>query len=710
VRRLSEFILRHRLLIVLLWICLAGAGGATVGMMQGRLALNSPLPGQPAFVASARIATLYHTGGPAAPVVVVTTLPGRLTVASPGVRAELGRLFAAAGADGNRVVSYASTGDRAFTGDGGRVAYALVFTPPPSLSAPSPAQRVAAMLKPPPPGWRTGVTGIPVLSAAGTSGAGLSLAAEIVIGGLGALLVLAWVYASFLAIIPLLTAIPGIMATFLVILGITYVTPVVFFMEYIVGLIGLGIAIDYSLLMVTRWREERARGADNRAAVMAAMGSAGRAIVFSGVVVTVGLAAMAILPVPFLRTVGLVCALIPLFSVAVALTLLPVLLDTIGPRLDWPHRYTGRTASRGWTAWARGVIRARWLAALAGLVILVAVASPARHLVIGDAPARSLSQAGPAHAALDTLTSAGVPTGVLTPIEVLTTGAAAPGVARSLARLPGVVTAVAPATPGYHAAGTALVDVLPAAEPSYATGQSTIAAVRRAVAGDAGVLGIGGYGTIMVDFRGAVYGSFPLLLAVILLCSFVLLVRAFRSVLLPLKAVLLNVLSVGAVYGVMVFVWQEGHGTRALWGLPGTGAVTTWVPLFTFAFLFGLSMDYEVFLLSRMREAHDRGASTDEAIVEGLGRTGRLITSAAIILFLAQISLTTIPFTDVKVFATGMGAGILLDATVFRCLLVPAMVSLMGRWNWWLPRPLAWLLRVPEATPPAAQPASQSVT
>jgi RND superfamily putative drug exporter len=442
VRRLSEFILRHRLLIVLLWICLAGAGGATVGMMQGRLALNSPLPGQPAFVASARIATLYHTGGPAAPVVVVTTLPGRLTVASPGVRAELGRLFAAAGADGNRVVSYASTGDRAFTGDGGRVAYALVFTPPPSLSAPSPAQRVAAMLKPPPPGWRTGVTGIPVLSAAGTSGAGLSLAAEIVIGGLGALLVLAWVYASFLAIIPLLTAIPGIMATFLVILGITYVTPVVFFMEYIVGLIGLGIAIDYSLLMVTRWREERARGADNRAAVMAAMGSAGRAIVFSGVVVTVGLAAMAILPVPFLRTVGLVCALIPLFSVAVALTLLPVLLDTIGPRLDWPHRYTGRTASRGWTAWARGVIRARWLAALAG----------------------------PAHAALDTLTSAGVPTGVLTPIEVLTTGAAAPGVARSLARLPGVVTAVAPATPGYHAAGTALVDVLPLPSPATQPG------------------------------------------------------------------------------------------------------------------------------------------------------------------------------------------------------------------------------------------------
>jgi RND superfamily putative drug exporter len=132
--------------------------------------------------------------------------------------------------------------------------------------------------------------------------------------------------------------------------------------------------------------------------------------------------------------------------------------------------------------------------------------------------------------------------------------------------------------------------------------------------------------------------------------------------------------------------------------------VTTWVPLFTFAFLFGLSMDYEVFLLTRMREAHDRGASTDEAITEALGRTGRLITSAALILFLAQVSLSTIPFTDVKVFATGMGVGILLDATVVRCLLVPALVSLMGQWNWWLPGPLSRSMRPPARGASAAVP------
>jgi putative drug exporter of the RND superfamily len=698
--RLSGYVLRHRMLVVLTWLVLTIAGGLTVGTMQARLALTVPLPDEPGFVASARIAALYHNGGSAAPTVIVATLPPGETAASPGARAQLGALFARAENAGYQVVSYASTGDRAFTAAGGRLAYALVFTPPATSSkAPSADGRIAALMSgAAPPGWTIGVTGIPALSAAGASaGSGLSLAAEIIVGGAGALLVLAWVFASFLAIVPLLMAIPVIMAAFLAILGITYATPVVFFMEYIVGLIGLGIAIDYSLLVITRWREERARGASNRAAVQAATATAGRAIAFSGGVVTIGLAAMALLPVPFLRTVGLVCALIPLLSVGAGVTLLPVLLDTIGPQLDWPHRRTDKTASRAWTAWARGAVRARWAAAVAGLAILVVIALPALHLVIGDAPARALARTGPAHAALAELASAGVPTGVLAPVEVLATPSAAPAVAGRLARVPGVVTAVAPAGPAFRAGGTALVDVLPVGEPSYAAGQATIAAIRGAASTDRGVLGVGGYGTVMVDFRHAVYGSFPLLLTVVMVCSFLLLVVVFRSLLLPLKAVLLNLLSTGAVYGVMVFVWQDGHGTRALWGLPGTGAVTTWVPLFTFAFLFGLSMDYEVFLLSRIREAYDGEADTDKAVEVGLGRTGRLITSAALILFLTQVSLSTIPFTDVKVFATGMGAGILLDATVIRCLLVPALVSLMGRWNWWLPAPLARLLPAPRA-------------
>src|SRR6202011_2042020 len=190
------------------------------------------------------------------------------------------------------------------------------------------------------------------------------------------------------------------------------------------------------------------------------------------------------------------------------------------------------------------------------------------------------------------------------------------------------------------------------------------------------------------------------MIALIALVTFILLARAFRSLLLPLKAVVLNVISVGAAWGVLDLVWQKGHGSHLIWGIPATGSVTAWIPLMVFAFLFGLSMDYEVFILSRMREEFDATGSTDTAVVRGIGRTGRLVTSAALILFLAFMSLAAGPDTDVKVLATGLAAGILLDATVIRALLVPAVISLFGRWNWWLPHLPARLLRVEPSLPP----------
>ena len=166
--------------------------------------------------------------------------------------------------------------------------------------------------------------------------------------------------------------------------------------------------------------------------------------------------------------------------------------------------------------------------------------------------------------------------------------------------------------------------------------------------------------------------------------------------------------SVGAAWGVLDFVWQRGHGSHLIWGIPATGSVTAWIPLMVFAFLFGLSMDYEVFILSRMREEFDATGSTDTAVIRGIGRTGRLVTSAAIILFLAFTALASGPDTDVKVLATGLAAGILLDATVIRALLVPAVVSLFGRWNWWLPERPARLLRVEPSLPPRTAPAPDS--
>jgi RND superfamily putative drug exporter len=214
-----------------------------------------------------------------------------------------------------------------------------------------------------------------------------------------------------------------------------------------------------------------------------------------------------------------------------------------------------------------------------------------------------------------------------------------------------------------------------------------------------GVIGSTGLGQAQIDFLHAVYGNFPLMLAVIAVLTFILLARAFRSLLLPIKAIVLNLLSLAATLGAMVLFWQYGHGSKAIFNIHATGAITFWIPLMVFAFLFGLSMDYEVFILSRIREEYDGSRSTDAAVVEGIGRTGRLVTCAALILFLAFAALASGPGTDLKTLATGLGIGILLDATIVRSLLVPSLVSLFGRWNWYLPEWAAKILRVEPSVP-----------
>ncbi len=212
--------------------------------------------------------------------------------------------------------------------------------------------------------------------------------------------------------------------------------------------------------------------------------------------------------------------------------------------------------------------------------------------------------------------------------------------------------------------------------------------------------GVGGVGAALDDYNSSVYDRAPLLVGVLVLVTFLLLVRSFRSVLLPLKAVLLNLVSVAATFGGMVLFWQHGYGSEQVFGTPATGAITYYVPVLVFAFLYGLSMDYEVFILSRMREEYDRSGSTERAVVDGMRHTGRLVTSAAMIMFLALLSLASSPQTDLKVFATALGFGILLDAVIVRALLVPALVAIAGKWNWWLPSRRPAEVPVPRQTRP----------
>jgi putative drug exporter of the RND superfamily len=536
------------------------------------------------------------------------------------------------------------------------------------------------------------VTGFDALQnqTGGSNGPGVFL--ESLFGGLGALVVLAFVFASLLAFVPLLMAIVSIMTTFLVLWGVSTFTDVSMIVEFLVALIGLGVAIDYSLLVVVRWREERAHGHEGDEAVVRAMATAGRAVVFSGTTVAIGLLAMVVLPLPFLRSIGFAGMLIPLVSVIVASTLLPIVLVKVGHRLDWPHVRSDDKASRSWTAWARLVVRRRWVAAGAAAVILAALVVAATHLQPGTANANTLSKQGDAHTGLVQLEQSGIGAGALQPIEILAPQSDAARVAATVSGVPGVHGAVAPTSPQWQRAGTAVIDAFPLADGSTSAGRATITAVRTAAHTVGSSVRVGGIGAENSDFVSAIYGSFPLMIALIAVLTFLLLARAFRSLLLPLKAVVLNVISVAAAWGVITLVWQEGHGSSLLWGIAATHSVTAWIPLMVFAFLFGLSMDYEVFILARMREEFDRSRSTDSAVVQGIGRTGRLVTSAALILFLAFVSMASGPETDVKVFATGLAAGILLDATVIRALLVPAVVSLLGRWNWWLPaRPARWL-------------------
>ena len=699
--RLTGIVLRHKLLVVLAWLVIVVAGLATISSATGALSYNFSIPGQ-SFKTDSTIQRLYHNGGFQNPPVVLTATVPPGTAAGPATLAEVARLFAAAAraVPGSRLADQATTGDTHFSRAGGMASFALVFTPtgPDGSPAPDPAVpmgRVLSVLAP--SGWQTGVTGQAQLEAGTSSGKGTSTLTEILLGGLGALLVLAFVFASFIALLPLLMAAVAIPTTFLLVYALTRFTSVNFIVQYLIALIGLGVAIDYSLLVVTRWREERAGGLDNEAAVSAAMASAGRAVVFSGTTVAISLLALVALPVAFLRGIGLAAFFIPLTTVAVAITLLPVLLATIGPKVDHLRLRHEVHASRPWTGWARLVLRHRTAALIGGLLVVTALVIPLFSLHLGEPSSKALAQGSPAQVALARLESSGIPSGILTPIDVLTTAGRADAVAGQVRQIPGVYAAFA----SPPVAGTGLVEILPIGEPSSAAGAATVDSVRHALTGQPGVIGVGGQGASDADFINAVYGSFPLMLTLIALVTLVLLTRAFRSLVLAAKAVIFNLASLGMAYGVMVLVWQQGYGSNALWGIPATGSITVYVPLLAFAFLFGLSMDYEVFILSRIREEYDATGSTDEAVVRGIGRTGRLVTSAALILFLAFLALSSTPETAVKILATALGAGILLDAVVIRSLLVPSLIGVLGRWNWWLP---AWAARILRVSPSAPVP------
>ncbi|WP_432840755.1 MMPL family transporter [Dactylosporangium sp. CA-092794] len=708
--RLSTWVTRHRLMVGLLWLAITAVGLVVAPSVSGRL-VGGGTVNSPAVIANEQIGKQYAGAG-SNPGVIVLDLPAGTTVTSAGMPARLLAVDAALAkaTPPVRTLSFAATGSQTLVGSGGRSTVVLVY--PPANGADVDADAVSAL---------TGAAraAAPDLTVHGTSLKALedgkparqgnsTVLSELAIGVLGALIVLAWVFGSFLALLPIIMALVSVLTMQLLVYGLSYLMPssqpLHPAVQYIVALLGLGLSIDFSLLVVNRWREERAAGKSNDDAVRSAMVRAGHAVWFSGLTASLGLFALTVIPNSVVRGIGISGLFIPSTATLVALTLLPVVLSAAGPRLDRPRRRSSGRASRFWTAWTRQVIRHRVAAAVLGLGILAGLAGVASTITVAGPASTALAGGGPATDGLHALQADGFPGGTLTTVPVYLLDAAdAPGVAAALDSVSSVRGAVTSTAPAWTRDGTALVVVIPQHEVGSSQGGTSLDDIRRTVPREAMV---GGEGAVDVDQVNSTYGSFPLLFAVVALVTFVLLARGLRSILLPLKAVLLNALSVAASYGLLVLVFQHGIGMRLLWGSNTYGSIDKMAPVLIFGFLFGVSMDYEVFILSRVREAYERTGSTPGSIVEGLSRTGRLVTSAALILCLALGSLSMADDITVREIAAGLAAGVLLDAVVVRMLLLPALVSLFGAANWWMPAWTARLLRLPKSgPPPAASPA-----
>jgi RND superfamily putative drug exporter len=418
---------------------------------------------------------------------------------------------------------------------------------------------------------------------------------------------------------------------------------------------------------------------------------------FSGTVASLGLFALIVVPNSLVRGIGIAGLFIPSSATLVALTLLPAVLSAVGPRLEWPRRRTPGGASRFWTGWAKLIIRHRVLAAVAGLGVLGALACVAATINISLPTTSSLATSGSYTDGLHVLEADGFPGGTLTTVPVYVPHAAdAAPVASALSSLASVHGVVAPSGSTWQQGGSTMVFAIPNFEVGTSQGGTSLADIERTV--PHGVL-VGGEEALNLDVIHSAYGAYPILFAVVALMTFLLLARGLKSIVLPAKAVLLNALSVTASYGLLVLVFQHGLGMQALWGARSYGAIDRLAPVLIFGFLFGISMDYEVFILARVREGYERTGSTRQGILEGVSHTGRLVTSAALILFFALASLSTANDITVREIAAGLAAGVLLDAVVVRMLLLPALVSLFGQLNWWMPSWGARLLRIAPDTP-----------
>jgi putative drug exporter of the RND superfamily len=485
------------------------------------------------------------------------------------------------------------------------------------------------------------------------------------------------------AFLPLIIAVLGAMSAILVLLAATYLTDVSMYTLNVVTMLGLGLGIDYGLLMVSRFREERQSGFEVADAIARTVATSGTTVVFSALTVAVSLAGLFAFSDFTLRSLAIGGIVVVVLSMTVAITLLPGLLGMWGRRIK-PAK--ARVAERGYFYRLSRFVQRRAVAVVAVVGVgLLVLAAPFLRVEFTGGDARDLPRSSETRQ-VALLTAERFPARSADPVTVVAeSDSSDPAVAafgQQVAELDGVAHLMV--REGLSG-GVTVIDVYPEGETEGSTAQRIVRDIRATEAPFEGQ--VTGAAASLIDFKDAIVDRLPVALGIIAVATFVLLFLMTGSVFVPLKAIVMNLLSLGASFGALVWVFQDGHLSWLL-GFDSTGAVNTITPIIILIFAFGLSMDYEVFLLARVKEIHDETGDNDRAVSLGLQRTGRIITSAALLIVVVFAGFAAGEVLVIKQFGLGLALAVIVDATVVRSLLVPATMKLMGEWNWWAPRPL----------------------
>ena len=529
------------------------------------------------------------------------------------------------------------------------------------------------------------------------------------IGIAAALIVLLLTFGSAVTmLLPIITAMFGVVIGTMVITLLSHVSSVPSSVGALGGMIGLGVGIDYSLFVLSRHREQLADGMEITESIGRSVATSGAAVLFAGSTVVIALCSLGIAGIPIVAQLGYLSAIFVVTAILSALTLLPAVLGLLGRRYDalrvpGLHKRTSRAIDHdnsGWARWAQRIARHPWPPLIAAIVVLAVIAIPTTKMIFGQidtAAGSSQSQATKAY----NLNSAGFGEGSNGPILIVVKLKQNSTDAASLAKLEKAITAdpdvLAPPAPPLYSAdrSTAVITVVPKSAPPSDATQALVDRLRvlapKELANTGQVAYVGGQTAAFIDIADEIQKKLPVSILIVVALSFLLLLVAFRSVLVPLQAAFMNLLGVAAAYGMLVAVFQWGWGTGLI-GLDGSVPIVSFVPLMMFAILFGLSMDYEVFLVTHIQEEYESGADNETAVVRGLSRSARVITSAALIMVCVFLGFVTDPDPTTKQFGLGLAFAVAIDATIVRCLLVPALMVIVGKRNWWLPKWLAKIL------------------